>query len=152
MPDAEALRKALDDPDERVRAEAAIGLAELGDPEALDALISTIDDAPDPLHLDMTPAVSALGAFGSEAIPRLLDLLDAPEQLTRLHAQRALELAVYRRHGFVPGQGFPTDEAEEAAREELTSSGYDFDAEPAARRSAIQRLRAQLDMHERPAD
>jgi hypothetical protein len=145
MPDAEALRKALDDPDERVRAEAAVGLAELGDPEALDALIRTIDDAPDPLHLDMTPAVGALGAFGPEALPRLLDLLDSPERLTRLHAQRALELAVYRSHGFVPGQGFPSDEAEQAAREELTSSGYAFDGEPAERDAAVERLRAHLD-------
>src|SRR5919198_6603025 len=110
MPDAQALRKALDDPDEQVRSEAAVALAELGEPEALDALIRTIDDAPDPLHLDMTPSVRALGAYGRDAFPPLLDLLDAPEELTRLHAQRALELAVYRRHGFVAGQGFPTAE------------------------------------------
>jgi HEAT repeat protein len=144
MPDAQALRKALDDPDEQVRSEAAVALAELGEPEALDALIRTIDDAPDPLHLDMTPSVRALGAYGRDAFPPLLDLLDAPEELTRLHAQRALELAVYRRHGFVAGQGFPTAEAEEAARDELSAGGYDYEAEPSSRRAAIQQLRARL--------
>jgi HEAT repeat protein len=152
MADAQALRRALDDPDEQVRSEAAVGLAELGDTQALDALIRTIDDAPDPLHLDVTPSVRALGAYGPEAIPRLLDLLDAPEELTRLHAQRALELAVYRRHGFVAGEGFPTAEAEEAARDELGAGGYDYEAEPSSRRPAIQRLRARLGVDGAPAD
>jgi HEAT repeat protein len=145
---ADALRQALEDPDERVRAAAAVGLAQVGDPGALDALIRTIDDAPDPMHLDSTPAVGALGAMGSEAVPPLLDLLESSEQLTRLHAQRALELAVYRRHGFVPGRGFPNDEAEEAAREELTSSDYRFDAEPAARAAAIERLRERFNLRQ----
>jgi HEAT repeat protein len=119
-----------------------VGLAQLGDPGAVDALIRTIDDAPDPMHLDSTPAVGALGALGLKTVPPLLDLLDAPEQLTRLHAQRAFEHAVYRRHGFVPGRGFPDDAAEEAARNDLSASGYDYDAEPAERAAAIQRLRA----------
>lgn len=145
MADADALRSDLDDPDEGVRAAAAVGLAEAGDPAALDALIRTIDDAADPAHLDVTPAVSALGGLGLRAVPPLLDLLESSERMTRLHAQRALEMVVYRRHGFVPGRGFPSDRAEQAAREELISSGYDFDAEPELRAAAIRRLRTWFD-------
>jgi hypothetical protein len=114
------------------------------DARDLEALLAAIDDDADPAHLDMTPAVQALGAMGDRAVPRLLDLLLSEIEETRLHAQRALELVVYRRHGFEPGRGFPSPAAEQAARDELVSAGYDHAADEAAREAAAGRLRASL--------
>jgi hypothetical protein len=65
--------------------------------------------------------------------------------MTRLHAQRAVEQAIYSRHGFRPGQGFPTAADDQRAGEELRAIGYRYDAEPAAREAAIERLRRRLD-------
>jgi HEAT repeat protein len=111
----------------------------------LEQWLQAIDDDPDPLHLDMTPAVRALGDMGPTAVPPLLDLMLSGSDETRLHAQRALELVVYRRHGFEPGQGFPSPADEQAARDELVAGGYDHAAEPDARRAAVERLRLSLE-------
>src|SRR4051812_35540599 len=64
----------LHDADEAVRAQAAVGMANSGHAQALQALLQTLDDAPDRLHLDQTPAVQALPALGAVAAPALLDL------------------------------------------------------------------------------
>jgi hypothetical protein len=111
----------------------------------LEAWLAAIDDDPDPAHLDMTPAVRALGAMGDRAVPPLLDLLLSESEETRLHAQRALELVVYGRHGFEPGRGFPSSAAEQAARDVLVSAGYDPAGDAAARQAAAARLRASLE-------
>jgi len=116
-----------------------------GESRDLQTWLAAIDDDPDPVHLDMTPAVHALGEMGDRAVPPLLDLLLAESEETRLHAQRALELIVYRRHGFEPGRGFPSPEAEQAARDELVSAGYDHAADRRAREAAAARLRASLE-------
>lgn len=126
--DPAALRRALDAPDEDVRAQAALRLAELDDPYALEALIRTLDDGAGPNHVDITPAVSALGAMGERALPALIEPLGAEDELTRLHAQRALEGAIH--HG---------------SRPQLRTVDYAYDAEPEARRAAVARLRRALE-------
>ena len=113
----------------------------MADRERIDALVRGLDDDPDPLHLDMTPAVQALGEIGTDAVPALAGPLGSPSQDTRLRAQRALEAIVQRRHGFAPGRGFPGGQAEQDARDELAEIGYDFEAEPSERAAAIERLR-----------
>jgi HEAT repeat protein len=82
----------LNDSDERIRAYAAQGLAQIGDPQAAAAALKTLNDAPDELHLDITPSVRTLGTMGLSVVPQLLDLLTSEDKMTRLHAQRALEL------------------------------------------------------------
>src|SRR4051812_43512905 len=124
---AAAFKLGLSDGDERVRAYAAVGLARIGDPYALAALLQTINDAPDELHGDMTPAVFALGGMGVSALPSLLDLFMDESEGTRLHAQRAVEQIMMRRHGFLPGQGFPSALAEEQFRADWRAGGdYDY--------------------------
>ena len=128
---------ALGDGDEFVRAHAASGLARIGDPQALAACLHTIDDGADAMHLDRTPAVGALGGMGLEAVPALLDLLMAASETTRLHAQRALESIVQRRHGFVAGSGFPSRRGEAAMRDEWRANGdYDHAHDTASRAAA----------------
>jgi len=119
----------LHDSDERVRAYAARGLARVGHPGALDALLSTLNDAADPLHLDLTPSVEALAAFELEAVAPLLERLLDDDAMTRLHAQRALQLIVARR--LAPA-------AEETLRSMWQQHGdYAWDADVDRRRSAV---------------
>ncbi|HJZ58749.1 MAG TPA: hypothetical protein VKE74_27650, partial [Gemmataceae bacterium] len=62
--------------------------------QSLDELVRTIDDNPDPCHVDYTPSVHRLIELGDPAIPRMLDLmlLDGEDNwLTRLHADRVLQ-------------------------------------------------------------
>ena len=129
--DLASARQALDDPDGDVRAQAALRLAERDDPHALEALIRTIDDGAGPNHVDITPAVTALGDMGERALPALIEPLGAEDELTRLHAQRALEGAIQSRHGG----------AEDPTRAELIDIGYAYDDAPEARAAAIDRLR-----------
>jgi HEAT repeat protein len=146
---AAAFRHGLQDEDERVRAYAAVGLARTGEPDALAALLQTLNDAPDPLHGDMTPAVFALAEMGSSALPSLLDLLMDENEDTRLHAQRALEQIIMRRHGFLPGQGFPSATAEELFRADWRASGdYDYSADASVRADAVEKWRRRLSSQE----
>jgi len=131
-------RQGLHDIDERVRSHAARGLVRMGHAEALAACLSTIDDNPDALHLDLTPSVHALGGMGIEAVAPLLELMSSSERDTRMHAQRALEIIVARRFGFVPGQGFPDGNARSAAERVWTDNGgYDFSANAGDRNASI---------------
>lgn len=138
-----AFETALESADARARAYAARGLFRLRHPAALEALVKTLDDAPDELHGDRTPSVDALGEMGSRAVPSLLSLLDEPNEPTRMHAQRALEAIVNRRFGFKPGRGFPSAEAGRRAGSAWAEHGdYNFAAPPASRRDAMAKLRA----------
>ncbi len=142
---ASAFTASLLDSDERVRAYSAQGLARIGDPRALAAILQTLDDAADELHLDITPSVRALGEMGLKAVPALLDLLMAENDMTRLHAQRALELILARRYGFIPGGGYPSPEAAERMRSEWRASGdYDYSANPAVRAASVTKWREWL--------
>jgi HEAT repeat protein len=135
----------LRDRDERVRAYSAQGLVRIDHPDAMAACFQTLNDAADELHLDRTPSVEALGMMGLQAVPLLLDALMDNDEMTRLHAQRALELLLSRRHGFHPGQGFPSTEATEGMRTEWQNLGdYDFTADEQHRGDAIAKWRRWL--------
>ncbi len=142
--------KGLLDKNEYVRAYAALGLMRIHHQDALSALLMTINDGPDISHLDITPSVSALSEFGSKAFLPLLELLMHDDEMTRLHAQRALELIMDKSQDFRPGQGFPSDEAEERARALWAENGnYDYSADANSRSIAVKKLRELLlgDIH-----
>jgi HEAT repeat protein len=91
-PRAESVfRDALQADDEDLRAMGARGLHTLGAADALSAAVATINDSPDMLHADLTPAVNTLAEIGLPAIPDVLNLLASDDRFTRMHAQRALE-------------------------------------------------------------
>jgi HEAT repeat protein len=134
----EVFMAGLNHNDERVRAYAAQGLVRTHHPDALHACLQTLNDSVDELHLDMTPSVIALAGMGEKAVPALLNLMMESDEMTRLHAQRALELFINLRHGFSIGRGFPSAEAEEAAHGEWVAHGdYDYCADEASRTAAI---------------
>ena len=60
-------------------------------------LVRTIDDDPDILHGDYTPAVWALCGRGLDGAEAILPLLEAPSDTTRMHAGTVLACAVARR-------------------------------------------------------
>jgi hypothetical protein len=109
-------------------------------------LLAVINEAPDPLHLDITPAVRELSERGLEAVPGLLTLMLDSDSMTRLHAQRALEGVVNRRHGFRAGAGFSAKADEKEARDLWRiNGGYDFEASDSSRTVSVERWREWLD-------
>lgn len=143
---AEVFLTGLQDAQERVRAYAAQGLVRIGDSRAVAACLQTINDGGDELHSDITPSVQALGQMGLRAVPPVLNLLTNENEVTRLHAQRALELILENRHGFVTGNGFPSREAEEAVRREWRANGdYNYAASTEKRAAAAAKWRLWLE-------
>ncbi len=107
-----------------------------------DELLAAIDESPDELHLDYTPAVWALAELGWPVASRLLDLMAVAGEMTRLRAARALELIVERDHGFIADSGFPNPETEDAVRELWARNGdYRYDADERARAESVRRWR-----------
>lgn len=101
-------------------------------------LVAKLDDEPDRLHNDITPAVLALGRLGLAVLPHLEGALLSGDELTRLHAQRALEFAVDHHFGFRPGRGYTPPDGEARAREAFEQNGrYDFEAPEPQRREAV---------------
>jgi HEAT repeat protein len=83
---AELFAQLAGDPDGRVRAHAADGLARLGDPRAVDALVRTIDDRPDELHHPSSLSAATLIGMGPGVLARVAPLLSAPGEATRMRA------------------------------------------------------------------
>jgi len=111
----------------------------------IDILVRTIDANVDPLHTDVTPSVLKLMEQGLPAAQAVLDLLDAPELLTRRHAQRVIEGVVMRRHGWVAGQGYTDSAGQQKTQDLLARNGnYQADAAPKARKQAIEKWRRWL--------
>jgi hypothetical protein len=86
-----------------------------GRPEGeVDRLVRTINDNPNKLHSQYTPSVEGLISIGAPAIPRLLDLMETGDYMTRMRAEAALERITMEAYGFVPGRGWsrPTGQDE----------------------------------------
>lgn len=113
------------------------------------SLVASIDADPDPLHADFTPAVWGLCGHGLDGARAVLPLLDAPDQMTRMHASRALECAVAAWFGVKRGQ---TDDPRSGVTRRfeaawIANGPYAWDGPPAARRAARDRWDAWLTAH-----
>lgn len=71
----EGVRAALADPDGQVRSLAAVALARLGAPDALEALANTLDDWPDLAHSEMSRSAYELPRLGRRALAVVIPLL-----------------------------------------------------------------------------
>ena len=90
-PRAESLfRQSLSSDDPEARAIGARGLFLLNAPDALSALQHTINDAPDMLHFEQTPAVRSLVESGMAALPTVFTLMESGDAQTRQRAQYVL--------------------------------------------------------------
>jgi hypothetical protein len=90
-----------------------VGCSSIADRERVDRLVATIDDNSDVLHAEDTPSVRALINVGLDAVPRMLDLMESQNALTRLRAHAVLEGISAKMYGFVPGQGWSDPNGEE---------------------------------------
>jgi HEAT repeat protein len=77
------LRRALEDPDGRVRSGAAVALNRIGASGALEALAATLDDWPDELHGEMSRSAYELAGSGPRALPIAVGLLASDDWATR---------------------------------------------------------------------
>ena len=113
-------------------------------------LVRNIDQDPDILHGDVTPAVLQLIDSGLPAAKAVLEVLDAPDMLTRQRAQRVVEGVVMRRNGWQPGQGYPEPhEGQQKVHAVLELNGaYDANAPPELRRRAIAKWRQWIQAEE----
>src|SRR6266568_4210462 len=90
--------------------------------------------------------VAAVIHIGMAAIPAVLPLLESDMSEQRAQAMYALA----QRHGFYPGQGFPTPEAEEQARAEWKDNGgYDYSADAATRAASVAKWQRWLETAEK---
>lgn len=104
--------------------------------------LAVLDEHPDKLHLDRTPAVGRLIEIGEPALAPLVEHLAHADWMHRQRAQRAVEGITRRVFGF-DGSAWP-----EAALERWTtwwsSIAYDARDDEPARTAAIDRLRIWL--------
>ncbi len=83
---ADNLAAALNDADGRVRAQAATGLARMNDSRAIQALIRTLGDNPDLLHIPYTQSATTLIEMGPRVLPELARALKSEDESTRIRA------------------------------------------------------------------
>ena len=73
----------------------------------VESLIRKINDSPDKLHSDYTPAVHELINYELLAVKTVLPLLNSDDTMERYRAQRVVEGVIQRRFGWKAGQGYP---------------------------------------------
>ena len=107
--------------------------------EDIPELISKINNDPDLLHLDYTPAVHQLSECGIDAAIAVLPLLDSSEIWERYRAQRVLEGVVQRMYGWQPGKGYPVgiDGEEKVKKLFIKMGNYQADASIEIRNASI---------------
>jgi hypothetical protein len=107
-------------------------------------LAQTINEQPDSLHGDYTPAVHALVRLGLAALPVVVPLLESEDRFTRLRAQRVLE-GVTRE--WVKRSAAPKTRPGATYRWRALWSengDYDWQADAAARAASVTRWREWL--------
>jgi hypothetical protein len=139
---ADLFRQELHSDDEDVRAISATGLSRLGADDAVHAWLSVINDAPDPLHQDVTPAVLALSRMGIPVLASILPLLESSDASTRQRAQKVLERVTF---SDVSDAVKPRPLSDAAAAQWTAlwerNGSYQWDAPEQQRRAAIARWR-----------
>lgn len=111
----------------------------------IERLVAAINDNPNLLHGDRTPAVEALVQRGMDALPHVLPLLEQGDEPTRMRAQRVLE-GVSRAwvHERTPARPLTQGAAAEWQRLWRENGSYDWRAPAAAREEAVRLWREWL--------
>jgi hypothetical protein len=111
----------------------------------IEQLVTRLNDHPDPLHGDRTPAVDALVRYGLPALPHVLPLLESGDDLTRLRAQRVLEgVSQEWVRERTPGRPLTREDTHEWNDLWRVNGGYDWQAPPRARSASVARWNAWL--------
>lgn len=104
--------------------------------EQVRALLARIDENPNPLHRNYTPAVNALIEIGEPALLPTLELMLADDRNTRLRTQTVIESVTAEQNGFVFGQGWKRPGGEAAYRKLWSELGELNWEDPKAKRAA----------------
>jgi hypothetical protein len=111
----------------------------------IERLVAAINDNPNLLHGDRTPAVEALVQRGMDALPHVLPLLEQGDEPTRMRAQRVLEGVTHawveERHPSRPLTQGATAEWQKLWRE---NGSYDWRASAGPRAEAVRLWRGWL--------
>jgi hypothetical protein len=104
-------------------------------------LISEINDNPDNLHDEHTPAVHELAVIGLASLRNgVLELLLNEDMDTRYRAQAVLDDVTAFEYGFVMGRGWKSKEDQVAWQNLRTEMGpYDYRASKANRKASYNR-------------
>lgn len=104
----------------------------------IDRLVASINEQPDLLHGDRTPAVEGLIGHGPAVLPHVLSLLEQDDEPTRMRAQRVLEGIT---HGWVqehaPARPLAQGGVQEWQRLWKANGSYDWRAPAASRAEAV---------------
>ena len=107
-------------------------------PDEIGELINRINESPDKLHGDYTPASQQLIAIGERALGAVLPLMLNDDSVTRLRAQRVLEGITMKAHGFTAGRGWATLTGEDEFREFWRGlGGLNWQSPPDAREKSV---------------
>ena len=104
--------------------------------EQVRVLLARIDENPNPLHRNYTPAVHALIGIGEPALLLTLELMLADDRNTRLRAQTVIESVAAEQNGFVFGRGWTRPGGEAAYRKLWSELGELNWEDPKAKRAA----------------
>jgi hypothetical protein len=114
--------------------------------EDIKQLLRVINDEPDKLHGDFTPAVLKLMTKGLPAARAVLPLLNSQDFASRARAYRVLEGVIKIRNGWVPGQGYKDREGQDKTQATLAANGnYNAQMEEPQRLAAIEKWRSWLE-------
>lgn len=109
-------------------------------------VVDQLNDEPDRLHSENTPAVAWLVHAGLPALPCVVDLLCDESEETRMRAQCVVTTVTMRVFGFVPGSGWATVDGEDRWLHFWQQHGdYDWRAAPEIRLPAWRSLRTWVD-------
>jgi hypothetical protein len=107
-------------------------------PDEIHELIDRINESPDKLHGDYTPASMRLIAVGERALDAVLPLMLNEDPTTRLRAQRVLEGITMKTYGFAAGRGWATSKGENEWREFWRGlGGLDWESPRNAREESV---------------
>jgi hypothetical protein len=147
----ELFRRALASGDEEVRALGARGLYLAKAPEALSALQATINDSPDPLHWEQTPAVQSLIEMGTAVLPTVFALMDSSNETKRRRAQYVLATVVLQDiNQRLQPRPLTNQAIQEWERLHQANGSYEWNGTESARKISIElwkRWFAELDSH-----
>ncbi len=114
--------------------------------EEIRQLLRAINDEPDEMHGDFTPAVLKLMTKGLAAAKAVLPLLNSQDSGSRARAYRVLEGVIKIRNGWVPGRGYRDRGGQEKTLATLAANGdYHAQMDEPQRLAAIEKWRRWLE-------
>jgi hypothetical protein len=136
---AEGFRRALKNADEEIRAIGARGLYLVNAPDALSALQATINDCPDPLHYEQTPAVQSFIELGRAGLPAVFMLMDSSDEQIRRRGYYVLVHVVLQEiHRQLESRHSVQAAQQEWQNLQNANGSYQWDAPESLRRSSLE--------------